>query len=331
MVSAGGTLLQHSPSPHARYIGSPISRLSGTPVRCGRVHRDQIILGNLLGTGGFGSVYVASIRGRTVAVKIYHKHCANPRALRQSYNNELLAYRTGLKHANVVNILGATSLHGFEEGAWIIMDYVGPCNLQSLLNDHHQHLDFATRLSLVLQMARGLYYLHSINIVHLDLKPANCLVTTDLRSLRLADFGCCHQIVTAAGERGGRRETMEEERLLTPEQAAWRNDLAGTLAYRAPELLKGHKPSLRSDVYSLGITLWQMRTRQGPYEGVPAHTMVYQVVSKDLRPRLPSDDEDSPFEVVFSDLYTQCWARSTQDRPTSLDVVHAVGLWLEYM
>ncbi|XP_076441142.1 serine/threonine-protein kinase mos-like [Babylonia areolata] len=319
------TLLQYSPSSHGRYIGSPISRL-GTPVRCGRVHRDEVILGSLLGTGGFGSVYVASIRGRTVAVKTYHKRCANPRAVRQSYSNELLAFRTGLKHSNVVSILGATTLHGFEDGAWIFMDYVGPNTLQSLLNDHRQELDCTTRLSLALQMARGLHYLHSFGLMHLDLKPANCLVTNELQ-LRITDFGCCHQLVPGR-ERGGQEVVAEG---LSPAPGAWKNELVGTLAYRAPELLKGQKPSLCCDVYSLGITLWQMRTRQGPYEGVPAHAVVYQVVSNDLRPRLPSEDEDNPFEVIFADLYTQCWASSGDDRPSSLHIVHTIDLWLEYM
>ena len=113
--------------------------------------------------------------------------------------------------------------------------------------------------SLALQIARGLHYLHSLNIVHLDLKPSNCLVTHDFR-LRIADFGCCHQLAPEGGRRkeeedGGQMEGEEE---LAPVQGPWRNEVAGTVAYRAPELLKGLCPSPRSDVYSLGITLWQM-------------------------------------------------------------------------
>ena len=73
------------------------------------------------------------------------------------------------------------------------------------------------------------------------------------------------------------------------------------------------------------------RTREGPYEGVPAHAVVYQVVSRDLRPKQPSTDLDDPFEVIFSDLYKQCWARDLEERPTSLDIVNAIKLWLENM
>ena len=73
------------------------------------------------------------------------------------------------------------------------------------------------------------------------------------------------------------------------------------------------------------------RTRQGPYDGVPAHAVVYQVVSNNRRPNRPCDDHENPFEVIFSDLYTQCWSGEERDRPTSLEVVHAVGLWLDHM
>ncbi|XP_070194172.1 serine/threonine-protein kinase mos-like [Littorina saxatilis] len=334
------TLLHSSPSTPSRYIGSPIAR-GNTPARCGRVEQDQIILGNLVGTGGFGSVYVASIRGRTVAVKMYHKHLANPKALVQSYNSELLVYRLGLKHRNIVSVLGATSLHGFVEGAYIIMDYVGIHNLQTVINDPLHDLDTPTTLSLALQMARGLHYLHSLNIVHLDLKPANCILTKDL-TLRIADFGCCHQLAPVGG-RG--EEELGEGLGEGGAGGVWRgNEVAGTLAYRAPELLRGLRPCPRSDVYSLGVTLWQMRTRRGPYEGLPPHAVVYQVVSNNLRPRRPpikdvdvdddkddDKDDDNPFEVLFCDLYTQCWAGAREDRPTSLDIVHAVGLWMEHV
>ena len=121
-----------------------------------------------------------------------------------------------------------------------------------------------------MQIARGLHYLHSLNIVHLDLKPANCLVSQDSR-LRIADFGCCHQLAPGEGlrreekkEEGEEEEEgaqMEGEEGLAPVQGPWRDEVAGTVAYRAPELLRGLGPSPRSDIYSLGITLWQMVSR----------------------------------------------------------------------
>lgn len=107
-----------------------------------------------------------------------------------------------------------------------------------------------------MQIARALQYLHSINLVHLDLKPANLLLTSDGR-LRLADFGNCHLLLRdMARER--EREKEGDAGGLRGVQGSWRCELAGTLAYRAPELLKGEPPSLQADIYSLGITLWQI-------------------------------------------------------------------------
>ncbi|PVD18366.1 hypothetical protein C0Q70_20915 [Pomacea canaliculata] len=232
---AADTLLHCVSSTPGRYIGSPLTG-GDTPVRCGRVSQDQIILGKLLGTGGFGRVYVANVRGRTVAVKMYQKHTANPAATRKSYNNELMAFRLGLKHCNVVSVLGATSLHDFEDDSWIVMEYVGERNLQAVINNPEEVIDRNQRLSFALQIARALQYLHSINLVHLDLKPANLLLTSDGR-LRLADFGNCHLLLQdMARER--EREKEGDAGGLRGVQGSWRCELAGTLAYRAPELLE---------------------------------------------------------------------------------------------
>lgn len=111
--------------------------------------------------------------------------------------------------------------------------------------------------SFALQIARGLHYLHSVNVVHLDVKPANIIATPDCR-LRLADFGCCHHISPACEVQEDRKQEVDSG----SEPGPWKNDLEGTLAYRAPELLKGDPPSHRADIYSLGITLWQMVRRQ---------------------------------------------------------------------
>lgn len=97
--------------------------------------------------------------------------------------------------------------------------------------------------------------------MHLDLKPANLLLTSDGR-LRLADFGNCHLLLRdMARER--EREKEGDAGGLRGVQGSWRCELAGTLAYRAPELLKGEPPSLQADIYSLGITLWQIVSGSG--------------------------------------------------------------------
>ena len=152
------------------------------------VHLPQISLGRVLGAGGFGSVYQGTYQNRLVAVKRMHAITKNQRARVASYKAELNAMR--LQHPNIVQVLtsGCTeSLHG---DAYIVMEYAGDRNLAAVLDDPSESIDLARRLRFSTEITTALRFIHANCIIHLDLKPANVILTPKGRC-KLGDFGCC--------------------------------------------------------------------------------------------------------------------------------------------
>ena len=166
-----------------------------------------------------------------------------------------------------------------------------------------------------LQIARALEYIHGNSIVHLDLKPANVMVTLD-DVCKVGDFGCCQELQFGIGN-------------CSPTQ---RSSLTGTFAYRAPELLKGLAPNAKADVYSFGITLWQMWSRESPFVGENPHVVVFGVVAYNLRPSLKmSMDDSDPVENCYKELFTEAWDSDVTQRPSASEIVTVLNTWLKYL
>lgn len=274
-----------------------------------KLNKYDVKLGHLLGTGGFGSVYLGAFRQRDVAVKIMHKQCKNVAAQLESFKAEL--HVLDFDHENIVRTLAATSIQEFHEGAWIVMEYAGNKTLQTLIN--LEELGQETRIKFALQLSDALRYLHDNHVIHLDLKPTNILVSA-CWDVKLADFGCSQKAEANTG-------------LISPTQ---RSHLTGTFAYRAPELLKGQIPSCKADIYALGVTLWQMLTRENPYGNENQHVVIFSVVAYGHRPAHPNIKLD-PFEECYRDLYTQCWSVAQCDRPSAEELYETLKIWTEHM
>ena len=272
------------------------------------IDKNEFSLGRVLGAGGFGSVYLGTFKGETVAVKIMHKFTKNPAAQLESFKAELHVLR--FKHPNIIKTLAATHLEQFDEGAWVVMEYVSNVSLQTLINDPSESLDADRRLKYSFQIASALAYAHKQKVAHLDLKPANVLISTK-DDCKVGDFGCSQQCEFETG-------------IVSPTN---RSILTGTFAYRAPELLRGEPPTFRADVYSYGITLWQMRSRETPYGCQNHHVVIFGVVAKGLRPPNPDPTDDDPFELSYKELYEQCWIACPLDRPSSQELVDLLTIW----
>ena len=272
-------------------------------------------IGRTLGSGGFGTVYEATLEGKKLAVKKMHRNVKNPHALYESVQAEKLVLP--LRHPNVVRTLAVLERENLQD-VWILMEFAGNRTLQSIIDDDRELLESARRCQFVRDIACALKFVHENGLVHLDLKPANVIV--DRQDMcKLGDFGCCQSL-----------ELTAEDRLIPPPSpsASPKTLLTGTFAYRAPELLKGEPPSIKADMYSLGICLWQMLTREQPY-GLESHfVVIFGVVAHHLRPslaNLPPITSSDKSTLAYIGLMKGLWQASPTDRPTAQEVLQTVN------
>ncbi|XP_038622685.1 proto-oncogene serine/threonine-protein kinase mos [Tachyglossus aculeatus] len=314
---------EFSPSVDSRPCSSPLERpgpagalsLGGTPFPRARrlpprlawcsIDWERVCFLQRLGTGGFGSVYKATYHGVTVAVKEVKKYSKNRLASRQSFWAELNVAR--LRHANVVRVVAASTCTPADHNSLgtIIMEYTGSSTLHHLIYGAgpcqeeglgRECLNLATCLRYSRDVASGLLFLHSQGVVHLDLKPANILIT-EQDTCKIGDFGCSQRLEDLVGS------------------GTQHCHLGGTYTHRAPELLKGETVTPKADIYSFAITLWQMATKEVPYSG-DRHYVVYAVVAYNLRPSLSASIfSDSPPGQRLERLIDRCWASSPPRRP----------------
>jgi hypothetical protein len=170
-----------------------------------------------------------------------------------------------LSHPNVVTIYDV--LEGDDDTLYIAMEYVPGRSLQELLAESRSgSLDFERIVDLVSHIASALDYLHAMGMVHRDVKPANILITHDGR-VKLTDFG----IAFRGRERGG-------------------NDgmVLGTPNYMAPEQILGREITPRTDVWSLGVVLYEMLCGERPFDGKSVAAIVHDVVHAPT-PELPEE------------------------------------------
>lgn len=258
---------------------------------------------NRFGQGGFGFVHRGSYQGRVVVCKYFHSRFCDA-AVRETYSRELMALELDLKHENIVTLLGATSTLGWEEQACIVMEDAGSETLQSYLQDESQLMTLHHSLFFLCHILDGVGYLHSRNVVHLDLKPANFILNRTDRSgypaVRLCDFGASHVV----GQ-------------------PWSSQLEGTVAFRAPELFCGGTPAFSSDVYSLGLVMWCFDTRRFPFVEKSHAAIIYQCVENHLRPVVPSGG--GPLLQAYRNLYQECWHPLRDERPRLEEVTRRIN------
>ncbi|HEY1337306.1 MAG TPA: protein kinase [Bryobacteraceae bacterium] len=212
------------------------------------------ILGRL-GAGAMGEVYRArdTRLGRDVAIKILPPEFAESPERRRRFEQEARA-ASALNHPNIVSIYDA----GTEGGtAYIVSELVDGESLRDVIG--RGAIPVRRAVELAAQIADGLASAHAAGVVHRDIKPENVMLTRDGRA-KILDFGLARQMTVAAGEG-----------TLTVTQPG---AIMGTAAYMSPEQVSGTPADARSDIFSLGIMLYEMLTGKLPFErATPVETM----------------------------------------------------------
>lgn len=252
----------------------------------GQCLEERYVLEGLIGYGGMSKIYKAlDIRlHRTVAVKILNENYAAETEVRKRFASEAVI-AANLNHPNVLKILDH-NVSG--QLVYLVMEYVRGQNLHELITNRGR-LTPRQALSLLEHICRGLSAAHTEQIVHRDIKPANVLISNTGQVL-IADFGLA---------RAASAHTQSAT-------------LLATLQYASPELVSGQPADARSDIYAVGVMIYQMLTGTVPYPdaSIPA-LMRHQLESETPLPsaRVPQLAQD------LDELVRFCTEKDPENRP----------------
>ncbi len=226
----------------------------------------------LIGKGAMAQVYRAHDPGidRTIAIKLLqHELIQNPE-YRARFVREAKAAGV-LSHPNIVTIFDVGE---HEDRPYIAMELIDGATLSEVVKSGKK-FQLPAVLAIGIQLARGLDYAHKKGVIHRDIKPGNIMLLKDATAIKIADFGIC------------RIESGDAT------QSTHLGQVLGTPNYMSPEQVLGHVVDSRSDLFSVGVVLYQLLTGALPFEGETLATVAYKIVKEDpvpidkLRPDLP--------------------------------------------
>ena len=281
-----------TPKPSRR---APLRATPATPgVAAGRLLRGRYRVGSLIASGGMAQVWQGTdeVLQRQVAIKLLHPHLAADERFVTRFRHEAVA-AARLAHPGIVSIYDTVSDDGVEA---IVMELVVGRTLRARL-DEPAPLDPWQAAGIAAQVADALDAAHRGGLVHRDVKPANVLLCGDGR-VKVADFGIAKAVADADLTQPGL--------------------MVGTAKYLAPEQVRGDPVDARTDIYSLGVLLYEMLCGRAPFAGDSDTTTALARLHRDpLRPRQVRPGIPRALE----DVVLRAMAREPADRyPSASDL-----------
>lgn len=251
---------------------------------------------SLIGEGGMGNVYLGEHTsiGRKVAIKVLRPELSSNEEIRKRFKNEAKVMAS-LQHQGIVTLF---DYHEDENGLYLIMEYVEGEELSDQINKLNQPMDIEHAKLIMKQVLEAFNYAHKNGIVHRDVKPANILVSKD-GYVKVLDFGIAKIV-------GNEQFSLTKTGIQV-----------GTAYYMSPEQVKASEIDHRSDIYSLGVTFYEMLAGYCPYKAL---TSEYEIYNKIVQEPLTS------LVDAMGEQYAQVWkviqkatAKDPKDRYASCE------------
>ncbi|CAK8540060.1 unnamed protein product [Lathyrus sativus] len=252
------------------------------------IDTSQLKYENKVGSGSFGDLFRGTYCSQDVAIKVLKPERINTDMLKE-FAQEVYIMRK-IRHKNVVQFIGACTR---PPNLCIVTEFMSRGSLYDFLHRQRGVFKLPSLIKVAIDVSKGMNYLHQNNIIHRDLKTANLLMDEN-ELVKVADFGVA-RVQTQSG-------------VMTAE--------TGTYRWMAPEVIE-HKPyDQKADVFSFGISLWELLTGELPYSYLTPLQAAVGVVQKGLRPIIPKHTHPR-----LSELLERCWQQDPKERPAFSEII----------
>ena len=263
-----------------------------------RVLGDRYVLEEKIGSGGMAEVYLArdKLLDRQVAVKILHETYRSDAEFIERFHREAKA-AARLSHPNIVSIY---DVGVEEEDHYIVMEYVQGNSLKDKLREEGA-LSISDAVRIAKDIASGLNHAHTNNLVHCDVKPHNILLTSDGHA-KIADFGIA--------------------RAITESTMTYSGSVIGSVHYFSPEQAQGGTITPKSDVYSLGVVMYEMLTGKLPFTGDNAVAVAMKHIDEEPTPPSVLRGQIPP---MFEAITIRAMSKAPENRPSAFDLIQSLS------
>ncbi|KAF9201320.1 hypothetical protein BGZ49_008413 [Haplosporangium sp. Z 27] len=242
-------------------------------------------------SGGFGVIHAGLWRDMRVAVKVLYNSA--------DFIQEVGIHKLVQDSENIVKFYGITQIRGTGDYG-MVLQFAGKGSLRDYLSKHFHLLDWTNKMRLARDVAAGISFIHEDNICHHDLHSRNVLIDQSGRAL-ITDFGLSRYLNNAASNNGVR----------------------GVVPYISPERLKNTNFDRSSDVYSLGVIMWELTSGIPPFYREGENFLLPLEIIKGKRENIVPGTP-----VEYSDLYQQCWDGEPMRRPPIREILKTLNLML---